>query len=52
VAAISVAVIMLRRRRSNLPIAPSTQPTGKYCISCGAAMPLTAKYCPKCGSSQ
>jgi len=42
-----VALLALRRRRQRAP-----QTSTRYCMNCGATMPLTAKYCPKCGSSQ
>jgi hypothetical protein len=32
---------------------PPTQPSaGKFCINCGAPMPVTGKFCAKCGSQQ
>lgn len=35
------------------PAAPApTPPTKKYCMDCGAEMPVQGTYCPRCGKRQ
>ena len=49
-----IAAVALRRRGTKPlpPIAPKEAPQKRFCINCGAELPLTVKFCPKCGSAQ
>jgi hypothetical protein len=51
-----VVVLAVRssRRRSTPPTTPREQidTSKRFCISCGAMLPLQAKFCDKCGSTQ
>lgn len=46
-----VAAILAIRRGKTKPAAPSSVPT-KFCIECGAQIPLDTLHCPKCGVKQ
>lgn len=66
--AIILAFLLMRRKKAPAltyapappppPTAPPTAPTAtgpaatKYCIDCGAQIPLRAKHCNKCGAPQ
>ena len=49
-----IAAVALRRRGTKPlpPIAPKEASQKRFCINCGAELPLTVKFCPKCGSAQ
>ncbi|MEM3381695.1 MAG: hypothetical protein QXQ11_06025 [Candidatus Bathyarchaeia archaeon] len=44
----AVALLTVRRRRAR----PKRVEPTKYCIQCGAEIPLDTVYCPKCGVKQ
>ncbi|MFC1506317.1 hypothetical protein ACFLQ6_04510, partial [Thermoproteota archaeon] len=46
-----VAAILAIRRRKTKAVAPPTVPM-KFCIECGAQLPLDTLHCPKCGVKQ
>jgi len=46
-----VAAILAIRRGKTKPAAPSSVPT-KFCIECGAQIPIDTLHCPKCGVKQ
>jgi hypothetical protein len=60
VAAMIVSILLTRRKKAlalgYAPAPPPPTPTGpgatKYCISCGAQIPIRAKHCGKCGAAQ
>jgi ribosomal protein L40E len=41
-----------RKRRPKTLVEPKPTAQIKYCISCGAPMPIQAKYCPQCAAKQ
>jgi hypothetical protein len=53
-ALIVVLAVRSSRRRSGPPATPRAQidTSKRFCISCGAELPLQAKFCNKCGSTQ
>jgi len=57
VAAATIAFIAFLMKRKQPPTKPQPAPSQlatevKYCIKCGARMPLDATYCTKCGQKQ
>jgi len=50
----AVTVYKLFRRKRKPKMLVEAKPTAqiKYCISCGAPMPIPAKYCPQCAVKQ
>ena len=46
-----VATILAFRRRKTKATAPPTAPM-KFCIECGAQIPIDTLHCPKCGVKQ
>ncbi|MEM2473465.1 MAG: DNRLRE domain-containing protein [Candidatus Bathyarchaeia archaeon] len=52
IGAIITYKISKRRRRPKAIAVPKPAAQVKYCINCGALMPLQAKYCPQCAAKQ
>lgn len=60
IAAVVLVVLMFMRRRQSLPPGqvvqlpptPAAAPTAKFCINCGAPLPVAAEFCNKCGTKQ
>lgn len=49
----STVVFYIHRKTPAVPLAPTPPPPGKkYCVKCGAAMPVEATFCPQCGAAQ
>jgi uncharacterized RDD family membrane protein YckC len=47
--------VVLKSARAPTPFAPSPPPSPeakKFCVNCGAQLPVTAEFCEKCGTQQ
>lgn|GEM_PF-2877145 len=52
ICAVTVYKLSKRKRKPKMLIEPKPTAQIKYCISCGAPMPIEAKYCPQCAAKQ